>query len=112
MNRLIPTFAAVLALAGCVTPTGPQSAEQRAIAAELLAAPAQDRAEITAGVAIEVGARFRCPATPTETEVLLWARFLFDTVVRSHVLPESAAIVDRNRVLADETCHIAVAPSP
>lgn len=114
MNKLIIASlasAAPLSLAGCATPnSGPSITEQQVIAMEVAAAPSQDRAEILLGVAIEVGARFHCPVTQLETQVLFSGRLAYDLAVRPRMQAVSNGIVDRLRERTGLACP--VEPSP
>ncbi len=111
MNKLTIASLAALSLAGCVTPTGPSITEQQVIAMEVAAAPSQDRAEILLGVAIEVGARYHCPVTALETQVLFSGRLAYDLAVRPRMQAVSNGIVDRLRERTALACPVAE-PAP
>ncbi len=113
---LILALSAATALSACQTggglpPTAPTPSEAVIIAAEIATAPKADRLKIVAGVATEVGARFRCPANALELDILTSARLTFDLFVRGHIAAESAAIVDRLRSRTNLACGI-VDPAP
>lgn len=101
---------AATALSGCkpgqIPPTAPSASEAALIAAELATIPSEDRLRVAPAIATEIGVRFRCPATPTDFVVLRALRDGFDALLRSRLVEESEAVVDRLRRAANEACGI------
>jgi hypothetical protein len=117
MIRRLFTAAAVLALAGCQTPGAtpgalPSIQEQQVIALELVSVPARDRVEVALALAIEVGARFRCPADPLAIQLLFSARLGYDIGIRPRISAASNAVVDSNRDRANKACSIGAPVEP
>lgn len=110
-----PALAACAQFGGLPT-TLPSLEEQTVIAAEIASAPKQDRAEILVAVTLEVGARFHCPATPLESQVLFSGRLAFDLLVRPRIEAGSSAIVDGLRARTNIACNVPsgspIAPEP
>lgn len=102
-----------LLLAGCATvPPGTPTVDEAAlIALELQAAPEEDRVELLAVVAAEVGARLRCPRNAVELGVLRAARLGFDVTLRAQLAPTSITLVDALRLRTDTVCGLIAAPA-
>lgn len=114
--RKMLTLAPLLALAACAEMsleeqilTAGYINEAALVAAELVAAPKADRAELIGVVGAEVAARLRCQKgalMPIDAALLANARAGFDLTFRARLSDVSVGIVDRLRLRTDAACGI------